>query len=576
MDQRDCPGVAGGGLRSAPVITRPSRNHRGSAGLLAACGRQPRCSSPDVKGFAHKNVGRGVALATIAIVLLAVGTSHLVGQGSGPGSSPADLLIRNVRIVHGDGRVTPRANALVRGGVIDLIQPLQSPVPAGADAPARHILDGTGRTLIPGLIDAHVHVQTWGLPLYLRYGVTTVRDLHNDAAYIFPLAADDTLDQPRIVSSGPIFDGPGGDPKTTVIVSTVGEARAAVRRQIDAGARVIEVSPRVGPWLMSVLASEARARGVPVAAHLGATTATQAADLLVTSIEHLSGIAESASPESGRLVQAHADFFGGWTAAQLAWRQLSIQRLEDVARDLVARGVTIVPTLVAHEAVFRLADAAITQDPALAVVPPGLIAGAWKPSDVMARAKWTPQILAQFKQSFPVLQQFAGIYARLGGRIAAGSDVGQAFVIPGFALHRELELLVDSGLSPAQAIRAATVDAAALLGLKDRVGVIDGGMAADLVLLDGDPLADIRNTRRIVAVIKNGIVVEPWDLLSRGARGLHTPAFASGLKTRPPLLTFRTRGSPHCGALGPPFTWNPGSSDPGIHRRPAACGRSAA
>jgi imidazolonepropionase-like amidohydrolase len=166
-----------------------------------------------------------------------------------------------------------------------------------------------------------------------------------------------------------------------------------------------------------------------------------------------------------------------------------------------------VPTLVAHEAVSRLADAAITQDPALAVLPPGLMAGAWEPSDVMARAKWTPQILAQFKQSFPILQKFVGIYVRLGGRVAAGSDVGQAFVIPGLALHRELELLVNSGVSPAQAIRAATVDAAALLGLKDRVGVIDAGMAADFVLIDGDPLADIRNTRRIVAVVKDGVVV---------------------------------------------------------------------
>jgi hypothetical protein len=349
---------------------------------------------------------------------------------------------------------------------------------------------------------------------------------------------------------------------------------------------------------MSVLASEARARGVPVAAHLGATTATQAADLLVTSIEHLSGIAESASPESGRLVQAHADFFGGWTAAQLAWRQLSIQRLEDVARDLVARGVTIVPTLVAHEAVFRLADAAITQDPALAVVPPGLIAGAWKPSDVMARAKWTPQILAQFKQSFPVLQQFAGIYARLGGRIAAGSDVGQAFVIPGFALHRELELLVDSGLSPAQAIRAATVDAAALLGLKDRVGVIDGGMAADLVLLDGDPLADIRNTRRIVAVIKNGVVVSGAYDKARGVSDGLRPDFALQASSRSRRSASRGGGQRY----GGPPKFHTNAEDPasithrlsrgarGLHTpgltalkprtgsycRPPACGRSAA
>jgi imidazolonepropionase-like amidohydrolase len=126
---------------------------------------------------------------------------------------------------------------------------------------------------------------------------------------------------------------------------------------------------------------------------------------------------------------------------------------------------------------------------------------------VMARAKWTPEVLAQFRQALPVLQQFVGIYAREGGRVVAGSDVGQAFVVPGAGLHRELQLVVDSGLSPAQALKAATVDAAAVLGIRDRVGTIDPGMAADLVLLAADPLTDIRNTMRIAAVIKDGIVL---------------------------------------------------------------------
>jgi imidazolonepropionase-like amidohydrolase len=115
-------------------------------------------------------------------------------------------------------------------------------------------------------------------------------------------------------------------------------------------------------------------------------------------------------------------------------------------------------------------------------------------------------MLARFKQTLPVLQRFVGLYAKLGGKIAAGTDTPQQFVVPGASLHRELELYVASGLSPAAALRTATRGAAALLGIQERVGTIDPGMAADFILLDGDPLADIRNTRRIAMVVKDGVV----------------------------------------------------------------------
>jgi imidazolonepropionase-like amidohydrolase len=309
-----------------------------------------------------------------------------------------------------------------------------------------------------------------------------------------------------------MFDAPGGDPASVTVVGPVGVTRDAVRRRIADGAKVIKVSPRVDPSLMAFIVSAARARGVPVAAHLGATTAIQAADVGVTSIEHLSGIAEAASADGSRLTRAHAaSFFGGWTAAQLEWAKIPLERLEAVARELVGKGVVMVPTLVAHQAVSRLADADIVRDPALVDVPAGVLAAAWKPSQVMARAQWTPEVLARFKQAFPVLQQFVGIYVREGGRVAAGSDVGQAFVVPGAGLHRELELLVACGLSPAQALRSATADAAVLLGVSDRVGTIDAGKSADFVLLGGDPLADIGNARRILAVVKDGAVVVTAD-----------------------------------------------------------------
>jgi imidazolonepropionase-like amidohydrolase len=109
------------------------------------------------------------------------------------------------------------------------------------------------------------------------------------------------------------------------------------------------------------------------------------------------------------------------------------------------------------------------------------------------------------------MQRFVALYARLGGKIAAGTDTPQQFVVPGASLHRELELYVTSGMSPAAALFTATGGAAALLGIEERVGTIGAGMAADFLLLDGDPLTDIRNTRRIAVVVKDGVVVGTRD-----------------------------------------------------------------
>jgi imidazolonepropionase-like amidohydrolase len=343
------------------------------------------------------------------------------------------------------------------------------------------------------------------LPRFLALGVTTVRDLHTSGDDIFRLAAADLRDHPLILASGAMIDKPGSSAGPTIPVDTVGEARAAVRRLVEAGARVISVSPRLGPVMLSVVVSEARARGVPVAATLGATTAAQAADAGVTSIEQLSGVVESASSDASAIIAAHANPAAGWTAAQLGWRRLPLQRLEEVARELAGKGVVLVPTLAWHEAIYRLADPDVASHPDRAQVPDGLPSGAWNPAEAMARAGWTPRTLSQFRQAFPILQQFVATFSRVGGRVVTGTGTGQPYVVPGTSLHRELELLVACGLSPGQAIKAATADAADLLGEKDRSGTLGPGRAADFVLVDGNPLTDIRHTRRIVAVFRDGI-----------------------------------------------------------------------
>jgi imidazolonepropionase-like amidohydrolase len=417
--------------------------------------------------------------------------------------SAFDLAIRHVRIVHGDGRVTPRASVFVSSGRISRIDT----TPAADGVTARRSIEAAGQTLMPGLIDAHVHVESWSAPIFLKYGVTTVRDVHNAPDIILPLAREDSPARPRIVAAGAMLDGPGSFWPNAIIVADITSVRAAVRQQVEAGVGVVKVYTRLSSSLIAAVVQEARARGVPVAAHLGRATATEAAIAGVSSIEHLSGVAEAASSDRELLRQAHDDFLGGWTAFELEWTRLTPGALEQVARTLVERGVTIVPTLALHEAFSRLADPDLMNDPALADVPVDVVRRAWAPADIMTRARWTPATLAQFKRTLPELQRFVTLFAKAGGRVVAGTDTAQQFVVPGASLHRELELYVAGGLTPAQALKSATSDAADLLGITARTGTIQVGKDADLVLVSGDPLADIRATRRILNVVRGGVLV---------------------------------------------------------------------
>ena len=435
------------------------------------------------------------ALCLLTVVSLTMSAS--------PQPPSFDLAIRHARVIHGDGRVTPRATVFVSSGRISRIDT----APAADAVPARRAIEASGQTLIPGLIDAHVHVEPWSAPLFLKYGVTSVRDVHNTPDVILPLTRDDSPTRPRIVAAGAMLDGPGSFWPNAIAVSDITSVRVAVRRQVEAGAGVIKVYTRLSSSMIAAIVQEARARGVPVAAHLGRATATEAAIAGVTSIEHLSGVADAASGDRERLRRAHDDFLGGWTAFELEWLRLQPAAIEQVARALVERGVAIVPTLALHEAFSRLADPDLRRDASLADVPAEVVQRTWAPADIMTRAKWTPETLAQYKRVIPVLQRFVTLYVKLGGRVVAGTDTAQQFVVPGASLHRELELYVAGGLTPAQALKSATADAADLLGIAGRTGTIQSGKDADLVLVGGDPLTDIRATRRILNVVRGGVIV---------------------------------------------------------------------
>ncbi|MEO5798580.1 MAG: amidohydrolase family protein [Gemmatimonadales bacterium] len=397
------------------------------------------------------------------------------------------------------GRTIAQGVILIRDGhIVAIGSSADVPVPRGAT-----VTDVTGRWIIPGLIDSHTHLQPWGLGLALHWGVTAVRDLHDG----FPLA--DTLraiaartPSPRLFQAVAMLDGTPTTYPDAIGLASADDADAAVASVAARGATWVKVYSHTTPTLLAAVITAARARNLPVAAHLGLTDALTAARLGVTSIEHLTGIPEAAG-DSVALMAAHArGFFVGWTAFEESWTGLDTASLGTVARTLAGLGVTLVPTLGLHETFSRLDDSSLFRANELADVPDSARAN-WNVVGMIKRAGWVREDYPAFRASRAVQDFFVHSFALAGGRIATGTDASNQLLVPGAGVHLEMELLVRAGLTPLDALRAGTLRGAELLRA-DSLGSLHVGGVADLVVLGGNPLAEIRNSRQVVKVMLGG------------------------------------------------------------------------
>lgn len=407
-------------------------------------------------------------------------------------------------VLTGTGTSIPNAVLIVANGHVEALGPADEVrVPRGAT-----LHDATGRWIIPGLIDAHVHAERWTLPGFLAYGVTTVRDMGGIQDSVIFLRDDinaGTTVGPRLYVSGAMIDAaPAVWPGATV-VRTESDARRAVGNRVLIGATQIKVYTKMDRRLLAPLLDEARALEMPVAAHLGRVDALTAAQLGVRSLEHLGGVIE-ALPAGTGVTDGHTDFFRGWNAGERAWSRADSAGLQRVADRLVEMGVAIVPTLALHEAWAHLADDAYVSGVDVSRMPPGAV-NAWNVPDLVRRAGISAADFAAFRRSRPNQDLFVRLFRRAGGLVAAGSDSPNQLLPPGAALHQELALLVAAGLTPDQALLAATRDAARLLAA-DSLGVLQPGGVADFVVLRADPRQDIANLGAIQEVIAAGYPVD--------------------------------------------------------------------
>ena len=435
------------------------------------------------------------------LVLLA----GLVLLGCGKAEPDGVALVGATLIDGTGGPALSDAVIVVRKGTIESIG-----ARAGFKLPRKTLeIALAGRWIIPGLIDAHTHVAPaadWVLPRFLAWGVTTIRDVHGDLNTILSIRKRANLGpgyNPRVYAAGAMIDGLPTTYPDAIGVNSESDARKAVDRLINAGTDLIKVYTHIDPPLLRAIIDEAHAFNLPVSGHLGMTNAVIAAKDGISSIEHMTGVPEAASRDASALITAHyRGFWPGWTAFERSWAGLDSAALAGVAARLAEEKVTIVPTLVLHEIWSRLNDPAILQDPDLADVPDGQQRD-WDVRGMVSRAGWTDSDFVTFRKARPMQDLFLRAFAAAGGRIVAGTDTPHQLLVPGASEHREMELLVRAGLSPREALRAATRNGAVLLGV-DSLGLLAPGKAADLVVLTKDPLVDIRNTRAIQSVMIRG------------------------------------------------------------------------
>jgi hypothetical protein len=381
------------------------------------------------------------------------------------------------------------------------------------------VVNARGLYVIPGLWDMHVHVWETDrtFPLFVANGVLGVRNMggHLDELKRWRAqVVSGELLGPHMVISGPLVDGLNpAHPDHAVVVHDPAEGRAIVDSLKQSGVDFIKVFDNLTPDEYYAIAEESKKVGLPFAGHLPhgvwASDASTAGQL---SIEHLRGSLEESSKNFDQIV--HLDDSPPTSPAEKAARSLALlklevggfdpERLKNLAVLFVKNGTWQVPTLVASRVVPFLTDEATVNDPRLAYIG-RQDRKEWnelRDSSLKDNpAEFWPLNRAAYQEELSITRE----YHSDGVSILAGTDAGGApFVIPGFDLHNELAALVAAGFSPLEALQSVTLDAAQFLGRADEFGTVANGKAADLVLLDANPLDDIHNTRKIRAVVVQG------------------------------------------------------------------------
>lgn len=449
-------------------------------------------------------VSSAIALIVIAVLVMAVvyWNNHSL------------TLIAGATLIDGTGKPPIEGAAVViNRGKIASVRSL----PEGA-IPRKPLfakkIDASGKFIIPGLMDMHVHLtHREFLDLFLINGVTTVRDVGNDTDFIIGLRDDinnGRVQGPTVFAAGTIINDqkiPFGASQYTEVVKTVEQAKKMVAEHAAKKVDLIKIYISLPAPLVKAVIDQATKYGLPVAGHIRLVNARTAVLLGIRSLEHATGISEALLGE-----ETFEDAPPLWTISDRTWPHVDRSKFEDLAKILVEKNVFVAADLILYDAFLRSPDD-IRKNPDAVYVPKEIREG-W---DNYLRGKFL-EITANrenWEISKARLTEFLLVYKQKGGKILAGTDTPWAYFVPGFALHKELEELVRAGLTTTEALLAATKYAAEAMNREASLGTVEKGKQADLLILNSDPLVDIRNTRDIDLVIKGGQPLDPKAVRAR-------------------------------------------------------------
>ncbi len=431
--------------------------------------------------------------ALLSFVFLALGPTLAAAQ------ERAVIAFVGVTVIPMDReRSLPNQTVIVRGDRIVEIGPADR-----VRAPERALrVEGRGKYLIPGLAEMHAHLPGGQAPdsivartlfLYVSGGITTVRGMlgHPRHLALRERAARGEVLSPTIYASGPSFNGNS--------VTTPEAAAKAVREQKAAGYDLLKIHPGVTRAVFDTLAATARRVGIPFAGHVPEEVGlARAIEAGYATIEHLDGYLEAMLGAGAPLRASESAFFG-----MNLGEHIDESKLPALVRATRAANVWNVPTQVLMENLISAGTAEeLARRPEMRYVPASTL------------AQWTEtkrSVLEETGSTAESARRMIAVRRRLikalhaaGAGLLLGSDAPQVYNVPGFSTHRELETLVAAGLTPWQALETGTRNVAEYFGTLRATGTIEAGKRADLVLLDADPLTDIRNTTKRAGVMVRG------------------------------------------------------------------------
>jgi imidazolonepropionase-like amidohydrolase len=469
----------------------------------------------------------------IAVLILTLSLCVLPAHAQPSNLKPVALThVTVIDVATGASR--PDMTVIVKGNRIAAVgKSKRVRVPRGAE-----IVDAGGKFLIPGLWDMHIHLTVIPdqsvsreiiAPLLVAYGVTGVRDMGGDWQRLTDLRkaiSDGVIVGPRFITPGPFVDGPQAASNVVLPVNSEIEARQAVRKLNAQGVDFIKVQAALTLPLWRAVLDEARRHNMPVAGHIPErVSAFDVARSSQRSIEHISpalagdaGVMLACSSKEAELraemleierlaEQANPD----QQALRRRYRALQSQMISttDEARCgellalFVSQKTVAVPTMIFGRAFAPLDADDKPADEALAYVPRSMRERWAKRRAEVIKASAAADFAFR-RQMFEKARAMVDRMHRKGVRLMAGTDAIDGYDVPGFSLHQELSLLVEAGLTPLEALQAATITPARFMNRERDLGAIAAGKLADLILLDGDPLSDIHNTQKISGVISDG------------------------------------------------------------------------